>query len=382
MTSTESPCVLFYVQHLLGIGHVKRAALIVKAISSDGIRCHVMLGGAPVSDIDWGNASTHQLPPITAADHSFSRYLTADGREPDEDYWRQRKEVLLSVIETMRPDVVLVEQYPFGRRKFRHEISAMIAHARAAQNVVKVIGSVRDVLVSSSRPEKAQFAVDVLRQDFDALLVHGDPSFIPFDTTFPMASEIADLIHYTGYVAPPAPAAIERSKEVIVSVGGGAVGGALLSVAMDARSQGLLDDRHWRFLIGPNLPDTVSAELRQSAPDNVTIEPNRPDYASLLDAAGISISQAGYNTLMDLVRTGCPAVVVPFAAPGETEQFIRAERLATNGFLQLIEEASLSTQELADAVTRAIAGPAPTSPPFKMKGDRESARLIRSISGW
>ena len=40
------------------------------------------------------------------------------------------------------------------------------------------------------------------------------------------------------------------------------------------------------------------------------------------------MSQCGYNTTLDLLRTGVPALVVPFAEGGEDEQTRRAERLA------------------------------------------------------
>jgi len=235
MISNEPKRVLFYVQHLLGIGHVRRAALIAAAIADTGMACHVVLGGSAVSGINWGAATIHDLPPVLAADQSFSRYLTPDNTEPDEDYWADRQSKLIAVVDDIQPDVVMIEQFPFGRRKFRHEIAAMIKRANVLKPDTRIAGSVRDVLVGSHRSDKARFAVDILKRDFDVLLVHGDPAFIPFAETFPLAAEIEDLIRYTGYVAPPAPKDALGNGDVIVSAGGGAVGGNLLRVAMQAR---------------------------------------------------------------------------------------------------------------------------------------------------
>ncbi len=83
------------------------------------------------------------------------------------------------------------------------------------------------------RPERVEESVETLRRYFDAVLVHGDPTLIPFETTFPAADRIADLIRYTGYVA-AAPAKVEPHDgygDVMVSAGGGAVGAPLLFAA-------------------------------------------------------------------------------------------------------------------------------------------------------
>jgi len=53
------------------------------------------------------------------------------------------------------------------------------------------------------------------------------------------------------------------------------------------------------------------------------------------DAAALScsVSQAGYNTILNILAARVPAVVVPFASERETEQAaLRAERLAARGF--------------------------------------------------
>ena len=87
----------------------------------------------------------------------------------------------------------------------------------------------------------------------------GDPALIPFDRTFPLAGEIADLLHYTGYVVEHRK--IENAKgehgtgEVIVSSGSGAVGELLLRTAVEARPHTSYSDVSWRLLAGYSLPD-------------------------------------------------------------------------------------------------------------------------------
>ena len=56
-----------------------------------------------------------------------------------------------------------------------------------------------------------------------------------------------------------------------------------------------------------------------------------PDLGAELRAAAASVSQCGYNTALELLRSRVPALVVPYATPEEDEQRRRARRLARLG---------------------------------------------------
>jgi predicted glycosyltransferase len=192
------PRLLFYVQHLLGVGHVKRAAAIARA-ATEHFDVHVALGGMPVALADFGSATLHQLPPARAEDLSFKVLLDAAGR-PIDDGWRERrKAALLALAEMVAPRVLLVEHYPFGRGKFGFELLPLFALVRARAGT-RILCSVREVLVEKRADGKAEKVVGLLRQWFDAVLVHGDEAIIEFAATFPAAAAIADMIEYTGYV--------------------------------------------------------------------------------------------------------------------------------------------------------------------------------------
>jgi predicted glycosyltransferase len=61
----------FYVQHLLGIGHHRRAELLARALVADGFDVSILAGGLPVEGEDWGGARSFQLPPVRAAGVDF-----------------------------------------------------------------------------------------------------------------------------------------------------------------------------------------------------------------------------------------------------------------------------------------------------------------------
>jgi predicted glycosyltransferase len=72
------------------------------------------------------------------------------------------------------------------------------------------------------------------------------------------------------------------------------------------------------------------------------------------------------------------AVLVPFAAGRETEQQLRAERLAALGAADLVRESELSPAALAVAIERAAARPPPDLV-IDTDGAARSARLIAGI---
>ena len=74
-----------------------------------------------------------------------------------------------------------------------------------------------------------------------------------------------------------------------------------------------------RAIAGPLMPEEDFARS-QRAPRNVELIRSVPDLAQELRHAAASISQCGYNTALDLVRTRVPALVVPYATPEEDEQ--------------------------------------------------------------
>ena len=98
----------------------------------------------------------------------------------------------------------------------------------------------------------------------------------------------------------------------------------------------------------------------------------------MLRRCRVSVSQAGYNSILDILAAHVAAVVVPFASERETEQSLRAEALAARGVLELVRESELSPERLAGAIDRAIArGPGAIA--IDTGGARRTATLIAGM---
>jgi predicted glycosyltransferase len=288
-----------------------------------------------------------QLPPARAADAAFSGIQDECGGAIDDAWKAQRRAALLALYRRVEPDALIVEMYPFGRRPFRFELLPLLDEVHAAPRRPLVATSVRDILVDKGRPERARETVDLVRQKFDLVLVHGDPALIRLDASFPLAGEIADRIRYTGYVTEKPIRGEEAARtdgEILVSAGGGAVGFPLLAAAIAAKPHSRLRDRPWRIITGANLPDAERAALAAQAArqEGLILERFRADFTDLLRRCRVSVSQAGYNTVLEVLAHRVPAVVVPFAEGSESEQTLRAQLLEQRGLLQLVAPDRLS----------------------------------------
>lgn len=353
--------ILFYCQHLLGIGHLRRAATLARALALAGHEVTLVSGGEPVPHLDCAPAELVQLPPVRAVDKFFKVLVDERGTRIDDAFKQARAEKLVALFNELEPDVVLTEMFPFGRRQLRFELIPLLEAAKAAPWRPRIASSVRDILVMSPKPERIDEMLGLVETYYDAVLVHGDRDLIPFDATFAPAARIADRLVYTGYVVetqqPRRGAAAPGHGEVIVSAGGGAVSEPLLEAAMAARALTSLKDRTWRLLVGHNLPDDRFAALQEKAPAGVIVERARSDFVTLLANAVLSISQGGYNTVMETLKFGRRAVVVPYAGGLETEQTLRAELLGKRGLIQIVDETTMTPGTMAEAVERAMAGP-------------------------
>lgn len=388
--------IFFYVQHLLGIGHLRRAAILARTLANEGFAVQLVSGGLPLDDLDVGAAELIQLPPLRSRDAQFSGLVDAEGEDIDDAWKAARRDTLLGLFRDSGARVLVTEQFPFGRRQLRFELLPLLTAARESQPRPLIACSVRDIVNAPTRPDKTAWTLSTLERYFDLVMVHGDPAFLRFEASFPAAASLRGKIRYTGYAAAPAPDSEAGSEgdegpgsnEVIVSTGGGAVAAPLVEAALAARPHTRLSGLTWRVLVGPNVPEDALRDWRARALEGVIFERARPDFQALLARCRLSISQAGYNTVMDVLQAGIPAVLVPFAGVGETEQSLRAQCLAGRNRAAMVEESGLSGATLAAGVQRALDMRALASAGSlsgrgndpKLDGALETARLLKTLA--
>lgn len=370
--------VMFYVQHLLGIGHLVRTSRIAAAFSAAGHPTTVVSGGSQVDGFPPSGVSILQLPPVRTADQSFSALVRDDGVAVDAHFKQQRAARLIEAYDTLRPDIVLIEAFPFARRQMRFELLPLLDHVHEDGRARRalVVSSVRDILQPKGH-ERDLKTSEVVKRYFDLVLVHGERGS-GFEQTFSQANQLADRIAYTGLVGPAQQDLVDGDGDafdVIVSAGGGVVGARLLETALAARPLTRFASGSWLVVCGPNLDQETFNRLEMEAGGGITLRRFDPRLAARFAKATVAVSQAGYNTVSDVMSAGCASVLVPFEGEAEHEQLMRATALAQAGRSAVVRERDLSAERLAAAIDQAADAFTSVSP-VKLDGAAESVRLV------
>ncbi|MEY8829867.1 glycosyltransferase family protein [Sedimentitalea sp. XS_ASV28] len=366
--------VMIVVTHLLGSGHLRRALVLADAFATAGNRVVLVSGGMPLDIAVPTGVRILQLPPLRSDGVNFSRLLTETGEPADETLMTARAALLCNTVGDFKPDVLMTELFPFGRRVLSAEFLALLQTADTLQARPVILSSVRDILAPPSKPSKAERTAHVIADHYDAVLVHSDPGITPLEQSWPVGDAIRARLQYTGYVTQPAPQPHPDgvgTGEILVSAGGGEVGTSIFETALAAARQ--MPGMRWRLLVaGP--AERVASLRRQAIGGHVIVEPLRPDFRNLLANATASVSMCGYNTAMDVLQTGIPAVFIPFDAGNEVEQALRANSLSGLPGIATVRERDLTAETLCAAICEV------TGAPHRAQGGLEFDGAARSVA--
>lgn len=374
---TKQPRILFYVQYLLGIGHVRRSSLIIQALCQQNVQVDVIFGGVSVDSMSFSTANIHQLPAIKAADAAFSGLINADGSELTEQDKIARAAQLLAICEALQPDLIVTETYPFGRRQMRFELLPLLNWVQAQKRPPVLVSSIRDILQRRAAVRE-QECLELINKYYQKVIVHGDEQFFPLANSFPLAHNISDKINYSGYVCPILEQPNNNHSEksgVVVSIGGGSVGKEILQAALNLQQDGFLADQPWLLITGPNMDAADKDFFHAQSNEAVSVVEMADNFLTCLQNAYVSISMAGYNTIMDLLLTKTAAVVIPFEGSGETEQLTRSDILAEHQILSVLRSGDMSADTLKNAINRALQSSS-NSISVNKNGAQHSAQLL------
>ncbi len=336
--------IFFYVQSLLGRGHLVRAANLCRALSHE-FEVLLIDGGGIVPEIK--GIKRQSLPPIRSADTAFSELLGENGKAIDDSYKQKRKTQLLQAYHNFSPNIVIVESYPLARRAFAFELDPLLQ--QAGSDGVLRISSVRDILVFNGADKKRQAILQKL-SNIDKIWVHGDEAFCPLQKSLPFANELQDKIIYSGYIGEKNEASPKGDNRIIVSGGGGAAAEKFYESLYGLAEK--LPQYNWLFLLGENFTNKDFANKKLP---HIEVAENVPDLQALLKGAKLSISQAGYNTVMDIVACGVPCLLQAFAGDGgESEQPLRASLLQASGRAEILPQdlSETSPDKLASLIDK------------------------------
>ena len=376
--------VLCYVQHLSGAGHYVRT----HAIACGLARTHQVLlvdGGRPVPRL----ASPPALAslPLPRIGHHAGALVALDDPRPLARVLDERIERLTAAARAHAPDVVTIEHYPWSKWELEAETLALVEAARDANPSVRVVCSLRDVAPPTRYEAVGEGAfvrrvLDRLERHFDALLVHADPAFTRLEEHFAGTADLPVPLAYTGFVRtalPPDALPAPAGRYAVLSVGGDGPD-PLTAAAVEAfrrlSDAGELGDT--RLIVFGALfaeAGASSALAGTCRHDAITVLPFCPEFPAWLARSELSLSQAGYNTCVDLLAARVPAVLCPH--PSRSDQAFRAERMRAHG-LAVATRGEPSADALADAIRQVRASPRPDHR-FDLGGVEQTARLLERL---
>lgn len=376
---------LFYCQHILGMGHLVRSMEIVRGLVNDFQVCFINGGEIVEGFTVPAGVEVVNLPAIKT-DSEFQTLQPVDTSLSLAEVQELRKTQLLKVCDRVQPDVLMIELFPFGRGKFSFELIPLLEKVRSLPKPAKVVCSLRDIVVTKRDQIKYEEKVcNLMNQYFDLLLVHGDPAFQLLEETFSRIQDIQCPVYYTGYVVQPSPEStlpVRGDRPLILaSVGGGRFGHELLDCV--AKTAPLLAARlpHTiQMFTGPFMPQSKFAELQAMASDqpNLRVDRFTPNLLTYMQQADLSISMSGYNTTMNVLTTGVRAMILPFTGNDDQEQTLRAAKLEQLGVVTMIRPDDLQPDRFAAKIIACLQQqPYPTR--FDFNGVAQTAHRLKDL---
>ena len=382
--------VAFYSQHLIGVGHHFRNRQIVNELVKT---CDVFFidGGRPIPDADLDEGVVRiPLPPLRTGAQGIA---PVDKERDLQTVMRERQTQLADVMEQIRPDVFCVEFFPFSRWSLKSEILNTVVRLNKVNPGAKVLCSLRDIPTRAKSDALQPTVTPVQRRDgdamrfysvpfggihheylsfnrryyeevvpvlnmyFDAVMVHGDSQLSRLEDHFPWAADIGIPIIYTGFVSEKLKDASRPDgapdRYVLVSAGGGSGGLALVAPCIEAWKRLDRDDalngREMVIFAGAFINETHFDALRELCGDGpFRIERFTSNFLAYMKHADLSISRAGYNTCMNVLETGTPALLVPIVQADDQE--FRAQKLMALGLAQVIHPDQIGAGKMAKAI--------------------------------
>ncbi len=376
----------------MGMGHLVVSTEIIRSLVKDFKVCFID-GGEIVQGFEIPpSVEAIALPAVRSEEKKLK---VVDNSQSLEEVKEIRKNKLLNVFEEFQPDCLVTEGFPFSKHKLLFELIPLLEQVQSAGKLTKVVCCLRDIM-NPNKEEKEEKICRLINQYFDLLLINSDPKFQRLEESFSRVKDITCKIHYTGYVVQSPPEKIEFNHEdiaslneetpmILVSIGGGRKDHELLDAIVE--SSPILEKylpHKIQVFTGPFMPEEKFLQLKNAATDkaNISIRKYTPNLLAYMEKADISISLGGYNTTMNILRTGVRAMILPSSPySNKIEQVIRAEKLEKLGIVEIIRPHDLNPTNLAQKIITCLKKEpvVETSNSLYLQGAKKTATFLKEL---
>ncbi len=387
--------IMFYSQHLAGIGHLVRSTEIVRSLAQQ-FEVYFVHGGEVVPGFE--------LPDGVNEIHLPGLYMegpvlkVVEASQSLEKVQEQRLALLLATFDEIQPDCLITEGFPFSKHTLRFELIPLLQHIEASAYPTKVVCCLRDIIMTQEmsdqlRAKKQARTCTWINRYYDLILYHSDAQLQRLEENFPSLNELNPEVFYTGYVTQSKAKSLSLDGEdrhylsqlessIVVSVGGGRYGyGLLRAIASIAPTLAQIIPHKIYAFTGPYLPEADLVTLQAIAADtpNLVVRRFTPRLMDYLKRADLSISLGGYNTTMNVLKTGVRSLIYPSPSEDQSgEQSLRARKLEKLGILTVLTEYDLAPEPLIEHILSAFGKPYKTHG-FHLDGAQQAAMKLQQL---
>lgn len=373
---------VIHCQYVYGIGHFVRTKLLASKLATH-FSVYLINGGESIPKYSIpDNINYIEIPAIFKKENADNLIPVETGMTIDQCF-SARIELISDLLERVRPDIVITEHFPFGNL-FEKEALQLIQLAKTYNSKLVTLSSVRDIIESNKGSSNDPHVCTILNQFYDALLIHSDENIIPLVASFPLADAIQIPYFHTGFIAKKLTHSNDSSDLPVLlgSIGGGRIGGELLTALIEAHEAIFAYWPHQLVLFSGAF-QSESIVTNRSQLNNQTILKfpfNEREYIDYLERAALLVCMGGYNTVMEGVSMSLPMLVYNRCFFGSNqEQRLRVQLFEAQGLLTSFDHEDLIPERMVIKVRDAFSKKSQPRPLIDFDGAENSLEIIYKI---
>ncbi len=354
-----------------GLGHVRRNALIARAVLARQPDADIVIvTGLPMRPSWLADQRVRVVGVPALLKDSTGSYRHAE--LSFEQALERRSSAFLDTVATLDPDVVVVDRHPYG---LAGELRPGLDLARG-RGAALVLG-LRDILDQASvvQTELAGQGWSEVAEVYDEVLVYGES--VLCDQAAEYGLPVAP--RYCGWVTDKAASRRRQHDLLAVTGGGGGDGTDVFRLGVELAAT--MPARRVVLVAGPYATEDVVPAPTAGWSDRLRVVRDSPGCARLFAKAGAVVQMAGYNSTFESLAAGLRPVLVPRRSP-RREQAIRASRLAALDLADIVDETA-PVEEVAWLLERSRVLPehALVDTGIRLDGAERAAAALAALVG-
>ncbi|WP_045220959.1 glycosyltransferase family protein [Desulfonatronum thioautotrophicum] len=364
--------ILMYSHDTYGLGHIRRTMAIAAALREKGVNV-LILTGSPIAGRFSFPLGVDFVRMPGMIKQSNTVYLPHSIRVDPRHAIHIRRSIIAATAKAFDPHIFIVDKVPLG---LKGELIPTLEWFKRKRPRSKVILGLRDILddAASTRADWLEKGYnDILERLYDEIWVYGNQDLYNPIQEYAIPEQIAAKTRFVGYIPRLTPLCVidatdgvglgrnnegdKRKRQVLVTIGGGGDGYAVLDNWLTMLGQWPNPPFKTLMISGPFLPDAVRDHLAERAKSlGVRFATFYKNLEKKMACSDLVVSMGGYNTVCEILSMQKPSLLIPRNTP-RMEQEIRAKVMHGRGLVEFITWNTMTPNLLREKTERLLAMP-------------------------